>query len=87
MFSTFLCYMQIITYLLNWDPFLSLVNMFIVIALLYSFFSECVNAMHNCSQCSAYNLCTACDGDLVVNGTGDGCTGKMNYYMALLCSK
>ena len=35
--------------------------------------------MSNCSECSAYNLCTACDGDLVVNGTGDGCTGKMKY--------
>ena len=42
--------------------------------------SECADAMLNCSQCSAYNLCTACDGDLVVNGTGDGCIGKMKYY-------
>ena len=39
----------------------------------------CADAMLNCSQCSAYNICTACDRDLVVNATGDGCIGKMNY--------
>ena len=38
--------------------------------------SECKEEMLNCSQCSAYNVCTACDGELVVNATGDGCTGK-----------
>ena len=32
--------------------------------------------MVNCSECSAFNICTVCDGDLVVNATGDGCTGK-----------
>ena len=42
--------------------------------------SECAAAMPNCSQCSAYNICAVCDGDLVVNGTGDGCTGKVNYH-------
>ena len=36
--------------------------------------------MLNCSQCSAYNICTACDGDLVVNATGDGCTGKIYHH-------
>ena len=40
---------------------------------------ECADAMANCSQCSTYNICTACDGGLVVNATGDGCTGKINY--------
>ena len=33
--------------------------------------------MANCVQCSAYNLCTTCDDDLVVNAAGDGCTGNM----------
>ena len=42
-------------------------------------FSECADAMVNCSECSAYNICTVCDGDLVVNVTGDGCTGKRHY--------
>ena len=41
--------------------------------------------MLNCSQCSAYNVCTACDGDLVVNGTGDGCTGKIYYHKMWYC--
>ena len=41
---------------------------------------ECADAMANCSQCSTYNTCTACDGGLVVNATGDGCTGKINYH-------
>ena len=39
--------------------------------------SECGDAMLNCTECSAYNLCTACDGDLVVNATSNGCTGKI----------
>ena len=37
---------------------------------------ECGDVMRNCIECSAFNHCTACDGDLVVNVTGDGCTGK-----------
>ena len=36
--------------------------------------------MLGCSDCSAYNVCTTCDGNLVVNGTGDGCTGKIHYH-------
>ena len=39
--------------------------------------SECQEAMPNCVECSAYDICTACDGDFVVNAAGDGCTGKM----------
>ena len=35
--------------------------------------------MLNCSQCSAYNNCSACNGDLVVNGAGDGCIGMIYY--------
>ena len=38
--------------------------------------------MFNCSQCLAYNICTECDGGLVVNATGDGCTGNINCYKA-----
>ena len=41
--------------------------------------SGCADAMLNCSQCLAYNICTECDGDLVVNEVGDGCTGKIHY--------
>ena len=36
--------------------------------------------MPNCMECSAHNLCTTCDGNLVVNAVGDGCTGNMKTY-------
>ena len=45
--------------------------------MVYPYLLECAAAMPNCSQCSAYNVCTACDGDLVVNATSDGCTGRI----------
>ena len=53
-------------------------SMFIVIL-------ECADVILNCSECSAYNICTACDGDLVVNSTNDGCTGKMQYRTMQKC--
>ena len=34
--------------------------------------------MPNCSQCSPYNICTACDGNFVVNSTGGGYTFKIH---------